>query len=303
MVKIRLIEHSNINYTKWDQCIARSINGIVYAYSWYLDIVAGAWDALIEGDYEVVFPLIPGKKYGLAYLYQPYFTQQLGIFSPRLIDTQHAHRLIDAVPSKYRYISINFNTFNSIEYPGALVSDRVTYQLDLIQPYATLASKYSDNTRRNILKSVALGVSVAKGLQVDDLLNLKRKNLAVTLSSKHFGNLKQIIAYCLSHGMGEIYGAYTPGNELCAAAFFMQSNGKAIYLLAASTPEGRERRAMFAIIDYFISMHSESHLILDFEGSQVESIARFYAGFGATPCTYQNLQINRLPWYLKPLRR
>jgi hypothetical protein len=61
--------------------IARSFNGIVYAYSWYLDIVSPGWDALVKDDYKSVMPLTWRKKYGIKYLYQPFFTQQLGVFS------------------------------------------------------------------------------------------------------------------------------------------------------------------------------------------------------------------------------
>ena len=107
----------------------------------------------------------------------------------------------------------------------------------------------------------------------------------------------------LERGVGQLLGAYTQRNELCAAAFFLISNGKAIYLLASSGKEGLEQRAMFALVDHFINIHSETPLILDFEGSDIESIARFYKGFGAMPCEYNRLVINRLPLILKIFRR
>ncbi len=42
-----------------------AFNGLIYAKSWYLDIVADQWDALVENDYEKIFPLVHRKKYGI----------------------------------------------------------------------------------------------------------------------------------------------------------------------------------------------------------------------------------------------
>ncbi|MCK4361546.1 MAG: hypothetical protein KAV70_07350, partial [Bacteroidales bacterium] len=78
---IKHLTYQQINKSKWDECIKKSFNGIIYGYSWYLDIVCKHWEALVENDYERVFPLTTGKKFGINYLYQPFFTQQLGVFS------------------------------------------------------------------------------------------------------------------------------------------------------------------------------------------------------------------------------
>ncbi|MGZ8544622.1 MAG: hypothetical protein ACXWV0_04965, partial [Flavisolibacter sp.] len=77
---IQYLEQSAINRTLWDQCIDKAGNGLVYAYSWYLDRMADHWDALVLNDYEMVMPLPCRRKYGFYYLYQPFLTAQLGLF-------------------------------------------------------------------------------------------------------------------------------------------------------------------------------------------------------------------------------
>jgi len=302
-VRIQYIKHSEIDSFKWDGCISRSLNGIVYAYSWYLDIVAGEWDALVGDDYTAVFPLVKASKYGVSYIYQPLFAQQLGLFSPFKVDGQILNVFIESIPRKYRYQEINFNSFNSIQYPKGEIVDRVTYQLDLIQPYFALSSNFNENTRRNVSRAVAMDVHVSKRLSLDDFVEFKTKNLAVPLNDIHLGMLRKIMQQSIEKTLGEVYAAYSGSNELCAAAFFIRSNGKVIYLSAASSELGKKNRAMFALVDRFINDHSESHLVLDFEGSSIENIARFYAGYGASRCTYQQLKINNLPWFLKPFKR
>jgi hypothetical protein len=302
-VKIQYINHNEINFSKWDECISRSLNGIVYAYSWYLNVVAKEWDALVGEDYDLVFPLIKAKKFGISYIYQPSFTQQLGLFSPSKIDGRILKLFIESIPQRYRYQVISFNTFNCLENNESGIVDRVTYQLDLVQTYFALSSNYNDNTRRNISRAIAMGVDVKKGLPIQEFIDFKKKNILVPLNDNKFDKLRAIMMISFDKRIGEIYAAYSEKKELCAAAFFIRSNGKVIYLSAASNELGKNNRAMFALVDRFINDHSESHLILDFEGSSIDNIARFYAGFGAIRCAFQQLKINNLPWYLKPFKR
>jgi hypothetical protein len=56
--------------TKYDTCMAQSLNSRIYAFSWYLDAVADHWDVLVYGDYEAVMPLPWRQKMGnCVYLY------------------------------------------------------------------------------------------------------------------------------------------------------------------------------------------------------------------------------------------
>ena len=43
--------------------------------------------------------------------------------------------------------------------------------------------------------------------------------------------------------------------------------------------------------------------MLDFEGSNDENLARFYMSFGSQEMKYATVRINRLPWYVKWLKR
>src|SRR5690606_10879689 len=82
MAEIRYVRHKDIDQEKWDQAIDKSYNGLIYGYSFMLNQMAGKrWDALIQGDYEAIFPLAWNTKFGMPYLYQPYLCQQLGLFS------------------------------------------------------------------------------------------------------------------------------------------------------------------------------------------------------------------------------
>jgi len=172
-MEINYLKQHEINVTKWDNCIAGSINGIVYAYSWYLDVVCETWEALVYGDYETVMPLTLGKKYGISYLYQPPFSQQLGIFSSQNLSEEIVICFIKSIPKKYSFIEINLNKFNLINRDSNIkVKQNITYELELIKDYESLFRRYNKNTIRNIRKAVQNKISVVPGLKPNDVINL-----------------------------------------------------------------------------------------------------------------------------------
>lgn len=306
-MKIKYLRNYEINTIKWDRCINRSYNGIIYAYSWYLNIVSEEWEALVLGDYASVMPLTWNRKYGIRYLYQPFFTQQLGVFSTKKLDAATVQLFLKKIPAKYKFIDINLNVFNKLpdKIHGA-ATPKVNFQLDLIKNYQHLFSNYSENTRRNVRKAEKNKVQVISSLTTNQLIDFARKNLSEKVKefqSRHYDMLRILVSFALRHKIGEILAAYDEHNTLCAAAFFLTSHNKSIFLISVSNPVGKKNRAMFGIVDFFIRKNAEKNLTLDFEGSNIEGVARFYRGFGAQACNYTHYKQNRLPWVLKMLKK
>ena len=178
----------------------------------------------------------------------------------------------------------------------------MTFELDLIKTYDRIKKDYSTNTKRNLNKAIKNNISIVEGVTSLEMITLFKENVGNqrnNFDDKHYDILRQLITFATRFRFGEIIGAYTAENTLCAATFFVNSNQKGIYLVSASTPEGIEKRAMFRLIDHYIHKNAEKTMTLDFEGSNIESIARFFKGFGATACQYQSIKINQLPWPIR----
>jgi len=304
-LSIKYLKHNKIDFKKWDWCISRSFNGIAYAYSWYLDIVSENWDALILGDYETVMPLTHSKKMGINYVFQPLYTQQLGVFSITQLTPKIVSKFIDAIPKEFKLLNINLNKFNKVENKKYKTVINKTYELDLIEPYDKIYKNFSTNTKRNIKKAKSNNINIIESVSANELIDLIKNNLGQKikrLNEHHYNNIRKIIAFGIKHQIGNLIGAYTAQNTLCASAFFLTTNNKSIYLFAASNNEGIESRAMFLLIDYFIKQNSERNITLDFEGSNIESLARFYSGFNAKKCNYINVKVNKLPWILRLIK-
>ena len=149
-MKIQYLKHNQIDISKWDECISRSKNRLVYAQSWYLDLVCSDWDALVADNYKAVMPLTHGLKYGINYLYQPFFSQQLGVFSTSEPNKQMLEAFIKAIPAKFRFIDINLNKANNFNLEGFQIRKNINIELKLNKPYDEITSGYSNNTKRNI---------------------------------------------------------------------------------------------------------------------------------------------------------
>ena len=301
---IKYIRQKDIDTQKWDNCIAKSINGIVYAFSWYLDVVCPKWEALVYGDYESVMPLTQNHKYGVSYLFQPLFSQQLGIFSFNKIDESLIRSFLEAIPQKFKFIEINLNKFNRIdELEGYSIKNNVTYELDLIESYENIFRKYKKNNIRNIRKAIQNKISILKGLMPNDILELvKSSGKMHGVKDQQLNILRQLIAAAIRFKSGHLYGAYNEHNSLCPAGFIVFSNHKACFILSVSNDEGKKHSAMFLLVDEFIKDFSNRNIILDFKGSNLDNIARFYKGFGANPFQYQSIRANNLPFPLKLLK-
>jgi hypothetical protein len=295
---INHLQRADINTERWDDCIRNASNGLVYGYSWYLDLVSPEWEALVEGDYRCVFPLTHRRKFGINYLYQPFFTQQLGVFSTDPLSQKIVRSFIEAIPPKYRFAEINLNSENRLDRDKFNIVRRLNLELDLNCPYENLYKNYSQNTKRNIKKARAVGVTVAKNIRPDDLIALFRQNKGkeiLHLVDKDYLLLKRVVYACLQKGMAQVWGAYTATNDLCAGIIFIFSHQRVIFYFSATSTTARENGAMPFLIDTFIDEYAQTPVIFDFEGSNDINLARFYKSFGAVENHYHQLVVNKLP--------
>ena len=83
---IQYVKRKYLDEDKYNFCIENSIQSKVYAFSLYLDIVADNWDVLVLNDYKAVMPIPWNKKFLLKYSLQPFFCQQLGVYSKEILE-------------------------------------------------------------------------------------------------------------------------------------------------------------------------------------------------------------------------
>ncbi|NCB09486.1 MAG: hypothetical protein EOM73_15155 [Bacteroidia bacterium] len=300
---ISYIAHRNIDVKKWDSCVENASNSRVYALSWHLGRTAETWDALVMGDYQLVMPLPVKKKWGISYLYQPLFCQQLGIFPYPTEDTARLFYL--ELTRHFRYFNIQINAQNPlVQFPNEIkFLPRKNYLLPLNRSYEAIYNDYSTNTKRNLTKAQKNRLSFIPGIGTEEFIQFKTENLPIKLTKTDLEKLKRLTAFGQLQGHGRFYGVYGPKNDLLSAVYFCRFKNRLTYMNAVSSEEGKALGAMPFLVDQVIRENAGKNLVLDFEGSMIPGVARFYEGFGASPETYFQLKYNRLPLPLKWLKR
>lgn len=296
---IRLLRHHEIDRARWDRCVKGSECPMVYAFSWYLDMVSPGWYGLVLDDYRGVFPLTHRKKFGIRYIHQPAFTQQLGCFGEG-----NADDFIEAIPKEFRLIELQLNHSNTSSNPEA--ERRPDLVLSLDQELDPIRKDYSENTKRNIRKARSNGIFFEKTLPVKSLIALFREHRGRTITSMKahdYSLLEKICSKASKRESLEILSAHHPDYGLQAGAVFLKSPHGWIFLFSAVHPSGRSTGAMSALIDHFIAGHIGEKGVLDFEGSTDPDLYRFYKSFGSTENVYLRIRINRLPFPLNLLKR
>jgi hypothetical protein len=306
MSVIEYVNHRDIASQQWDQCIKRSFNGSLEAYSWYLNLFCDRWDAFIEGDYKTVMPLPVKRRLGQTLVYMPPLIRQLGIYSPEQLSLTRTTDFLTLLKKKFRVIHIGINKYTPVPEGIFPVSREVFYELDLIRPYLRTMREYSTECRDRLHLASARQYSVIGGLAPNDIITfLKRENIRLkpAVMENNFKMLRMLIASLIRYKTGELYGAYNRMNMLSCIALFVWSNTSTMLVLSAATPKAIEDNAHLLLYDRFIEKYSETNVTLNFEYKDRVHTPELYESFGATESHFQQIRMNRFPFFIRPVFR
>ena len=181
----------------------------------------------------------------------------------------------------------------------------MNYVLSLDQSYEHLYSSYRDNIKRNIKKSEQFGLSINKNIAITEVITLAKEQAReyADLDPNEFTQFENLYQQMLQKEKAMTYAVHTKEGQLIAAAVFLFSHNRTYYILVGNHPNGKTLGASHALINAFIKDHAGKNITLDFEGSDIPSLAFFYSSFGAVEEKYSAIRLNRLPFYLKWMKK
>jgi len=300
---INYIKRKDLDVTRYDTCIENSIQSRIYAFSWYLDIVADHWDVLVFDDYKAVMPITWRKKAGIKYVYPPLWLLELGVFY--LDEDQDIELFLAILYSKFKFVELRLNTKNKFLKSASLVPKQFQY-LDLKIGYDAILKGYNRNRKRELVKANKYHLIENWTDNPDKLITIFKENIAERvkgISDKDYLNLRNLMNFSLKNGIGELLTIYDTNNKLLAAAFFLKHKNKVTQLVCASDISFRKSGVHTFLNDRAIFKYQSHFDIYNFGGSSMENIANYYVSFGSQTEEYQQIKYNNLPFLLRLFKK
>ncbi len=298
---IGFYKHNEINEAKWNQCISSSAHPVVFAKYQFLSKASPEWCALILGDYEAVMPLPCKKKYGLSYIYTPYFFSRLGIFAARTIEESEIVNFLKEIPKKFLVADLAF--YQDWSHIIPCTKQRVSYQLPLDSSYDILYQDFSTNHKRNIKNALKYQLVIDKNIPVEEIISLFKNNRGkdkmIKIKDADYGFFLQLTRWALDARCIGNWGVRDEHGQIIAGACFLYDGNRIWFWFSGRDERYFEKRAMFFLMNEFLKCHAGQPYVFDFNGSMDSNVARFYQGFGAEMYHYSVISYTPNP-LLKP---
>jgi hypothetical protein len=293
-MSIQYVDHHQIDPTKWDSAILRSPHPLAYGLFEYLNAVCESqWDALIYKDYEAVFPLPFKKKFGIKYLVQPVFCQQLGAFGSNV--NVSTNDFLSAIPKRFFRVRLQLNPYfdqtNEVESvqtkPAGIIASsgklttKTNMTIQLSQPL-----DYNKDCKKNLHRLAELPIEYKiNAISIRDAIDTYRKAWGKQnpeIGDEHY----QLFANACTEKLSfTVTAHHQKEGDLLGAAIFLitpENTKRSLhYVCAGPTETGKSIGVMHGIIDFVLNRYQGGNMLFDFEGSSIASVASFYKKFGA----------------------
>jgi hypothetical protein len=275
----------------------------LFEQPWWLDAVApGAWGAVeVSRDGRVVarLPYVTEKRLRLKGLTMPPLTQTLG---PWLAPSEGKQTgqlarqkelmtaLIEGLPPHdYFHQQFHYSVSNWLPFywSGFEQTTRYTYVIEPLDDLSLVWDRFQSNIRREIRKAQKR-VAVRTDLDVERFLDIntlsfKRRGLELPYSRDL---VRRLDAACAERQARRMFFAEDGQGRIHAALYVVWNENSAYYLMSGIDPDLRNSGAMSLLVWEAIQFAATVTERFDFEGSVIETVERFFRGFGGTPKPY-----------------
>lgn len=300
---IQYVKRKELDISKYDFCIENSIQSRIYAFSWYLDIVADHWDVLVLDDYKAVMPIPWKRKYGIKYVYTPLRVLELGVFS---IEKKQTNEFLKKIFNEFLFINLRMNTENYFKnFKENLVEKQQQYLL-INDDFDNVLNNYRKDRKKDLKKAEKAGLKEKWNDSVENLIYLFQNNVGKRFKKKpenYYKIMRKIVTCCIDRDRGEVLSIYDKNNKLVSAGFFVKNKGKISILFSATDFKNRNNGANTFLIHSAIYKYHKVNSQFNFGGSSIESIANYFNSFGAKTFTYSEISYNNLPKVLKIFKK
>jgi hypothetical protein len=261
------------------------------------------WYGAVIGDYDAVMALPWRRKFGISYIYQPAFVQQLGFIGNALDEVE----ILNTVTSITRYGNLLLN-YGNTEIALRLAAARKTnFVINLATSYGMIAADYSKDLTANLRKATRDNeLQVSNQENIDLAISVYRDTYhhrVQSLVKDDYARFRLLCGDLFRSQMCFTREVRDQASRLLAIGLFVKDEKRIYNLMNTTTEAGRAREANHFLLDAVIREFAGQRLLFDFEGSDLPGVKSFYMKFGAQQQPYFLYHYNRLPVLLKLFKR
>ena len=288
-------------------CRAEPTVGL-FAQDWWLDAACreGSWDVatVIQGGrLTAALPYEVRRRGVFRILTQPPFTPRLGPWIRKhggsrarehSTEDRLMMELVDLLPRFDRFSqnwSYGVTNWQPFYWQGFQQTTRYTYVLSDLSSEDAIWAGLQSNIRREIRKAEGrYRLRLRDDLDMDALLALNSMTyMRQRRRPPDGGILRRIDEACGARACRRLIVAEDGRGRHHAAAYIVWDSDSAYYLVGGMNPELRTSGAMSLVMWDGIRFARSVAKRFDFEGSMVQSIARFFRSFGAEQIAYSHV--------------
>lgn len=280
----------------------------IFSQAWWLDAVAGDdWDVCLLENGEGIFASMPyvmrKGSYGLTYVSHPRLTPVLGPFLKltngkysKLLSLQKdwIQGLIEQLP-KYDYFNQNWHYTQSnwlpLYWKNFEQTTKYTYVIEDLSDIQIIWDDFEAKIRTDIRKAEKACLVVRDNLPIEDFIALNEMTFIrqgmVMPDSKNF--IKMLAEKAEQKKQCKWFIAQDSKKQNHAGVLIVWDEHSAYYLMGGGDPDLRNSGATSLCMWQAIKFASSVTKKFDFEGSMIESVERFFRGFGPVQKQYFSL--------------
>ena len=243
------------------------------------------------------------KKYGIKYVYPPFWVLQLGVYSNEAIDE---NKFLKHLFSIFKFVELRMNTHNNFELYPEFLQLKQCQKLVLNSTYSSILSKYRKDRKKDLQKAVTADLIEKWNDHPSNLIQLFKNNIGKrtpSIKENDYQNLEKLIAICIQKKVGEILAVYNKKNKLVASVFLLKHKNSITKLISSTHLKDRKNGANTFLIDRVIFKYHKDFSVFNFGGSSIKNVASFSKSFGAETEKYHQLKMNKLPKVLQLFKK
>ena len=311
-----------MTHADYDDLVAASPQGSVFATSWWLDAVAGgrwranavsegagivaAWPTVVRqtrwGDVHEGAPFTP-------YL-GPLFRLRESELRRREEEVKRLEQLVEALGS-FAHIDAacnpGFDYWTPLRWQGFTQTTRYTWRFPRVDDLDGILARARENIRREIRKAEKRGITIEDGSLEDfqDVHVRTAEHQKIAGAEGYLAALRRIDAAASERNARRILLARDADGQTHSGGYFVRDERWVYYLAGASDPELRTSGASSLLLWKGIAYAAEEGLGFDFEGSIIRGVERFFRAFAGVPTPYSVVRKtpSRVLRYGAPLKR